>query len=486
MVGLWHTVRVKSAEQTVANLRELTPFTVFAWLWAAATLSHMASYSEPLQVITVVLVVLAFAVLLGIYRTAAFFILLGAHLVYVYGKLPHVPNHSILAATIDVTILSAAVWTLVKKRSFVVDTTALYRIFAPVVRIELLVLYFFVVFHKLNTGFFDPEYSCAAFMYLRLAREYPALPVDTWARLFVIYSTMAIEAAIPIMLVVRRLRIAGLFLAFVFHFALAMDPGDVVFNFSAMLLALFFLFLPESFAGIVSAALLPLRRWWAEARLLSLSWLAGRSIAYVIAPALFAVLIFRTAIPTGLTYETSRRVWVAYSGFVLVAFVIALVRQRVTLESARQLLVVPAPVLLVFPLFLVFNGVLPYLGAKTETSFAMYSNLRTEGGVSNHWLMPASMQIWEYQRDLVTVRRTSVRAVQRIANRGFQWPYFEFRWMMRQHPDASVTYERNGMVRTVKRVADDPELMGTEGPMMRKLFKFRPVPIDWTRPRCVH
>ena len=473
-------MRVKFGERSVA------PFTVFVWLWAAATLSHMASYSEPLRPLTAVMVALAFAVLFGIYRVAAFFLLLVAHLAYVYGKLPHVPNHSILAACIDLTILSAAAWMLIGKRSFVFDTSTLYRVFAPIVRIELLVLYFFVVFHKLNTGFFDPEYSCAAFMYLRLAGEYPVLPSDTWARMFVIYSTMAIEAAIPIMLVVRSLRVAGLFLAFVFHFALAMDPGDVVFNFSAMLLALFFLFLPETFSDLLSSALLPLRRWWADARPLSPAWLVGRTIAYLIAPALVTVLIFRTDIPTGLTYETSRAVWVAYAAFALIMFTTALLRDRVDLESARQLLAVPAPALLVFPLFMVFNGVLPYLGAKTETSFAMYSNLRTEGGVSNHWLMPPSMQIWDYQRDLVRVRRTSERAVQRIANRGFQWPYFEFRWMMRQYPNASVTYERNGVVRTVNRVADDPELMDGDAPFMRKLFKFRPVPIDWTRPRCVH
>ena len=49
------------------------------------------------------------------------------------------------------------------------------------------------------------------------------------------------------MLVVRRWRLAGVLLAFAFHFALAMDPGDVVFNFSAILLAFFFLFLPDDF-----------------------------------------------------------------------------------------------------------------------------------------------------------------------------------------------------------------------------------------------
>ncbi len=150
-VGLWHTVPVKSADMAADDRPQLLPFSVFAWLWAAGTVSHMASYSEPWQPVTGVVVVLAFAVLFGIFRVASFFALLVTHLLYVYGRLPNVPNHSILAATIDVTILASALWAIIKKRSWIVDATALYRVFAPVVRIELLVLYFFVVFHKLNS-----------------------------------------------------------------------------------------------------------------------------------------------------------------------------------------------------------------------------------------------------------------------------------------------------------------------------------------------
>ena len=70
---------------------------------------------------------------------------------------------------------------------------------------------------------------------------------------------------------------------------------------------------------------------------------------------------------------------------------------------------------------------------------------------SNHWLMPASLQVWDYQRDLGTIRRTSVRRIQRLANRGFQWTYFEFKWLMRDHPNTSVAFERNGVVRRVTR-----------------------------------
>jgi hypothetical protein len=477
-------VRVKSVEAGASNPLAANAFTVFSWLWAGGVVSHMASYSEPLQTITVILFALAILVLFRPTTKLLFFGLLAAHIAYVYNRLPHMPNHAVFAACVDLTILSAAAGQALMKRTWAINADQLYKAFLPVVRIELLVLYFFVVFHKLNSGFFDNQHSCGAFMYLRLAEEYPFLPSGDWIRPWAVYLTIVTEAVIPIMLVAGGLRLAGLLLAFGFHFALAMDPGDVVFNFSAALIALFFLFLPDDFPQALSSTLAPLRRAWQHPPNRGV-WLVSRLCVYLLIPALFASLIFRQAISTGLTYEASRAVWVAYAGFVLLTFLVTVFRHQLTFESARRLLSVPSKSLLLFPVLLVVNGFLPYLGAKTETSFAMYSNLRTEGGQTNHWLMPASLQIWDYQRDLVKIHRTSVGRIQRLANRGFQWTYFEFKWLMRDYPNASVVFEHNGVVRQVRRVRDDPELMAPDNRLMRKMLKFRPV-ADWNRPSCIH
>jgi hypothetical protein len=446
-------------------------------------ISHMASYSEPVEPVTVAMFSLALAVVFGVYRTGAFFMLLAVHVIYVYLRLPRVPNHSIIAAAVDLTILGAALWAAISIRHWRIDMTELYKTFAPVVRLELLIVYFYVVFHKLNSGFFSPEYSCGSFMYLRLAREYPLLPTGDWFRPWAIALTMLAETAIPVMLVVRRWRLAGLLLAFAFHFALAMDPGDVVFNFSAILLALFFLFLPDGFAASVATTLSALRR-----RILPvppLNPVAVKSAAFAVAAPLLAALIFRDAIPTGLTFEASRNVWVVYAAAILSIFIATLRRDRVEHPSARALLTVRTPGLLVIPALLFANGVMPYLGLKTETSFAMYSNLRTEGGYSNHWLLPASLQIWDYQRDLVKIHRTSVPQIQRLVNRGYQWTDYEFKWLMHEHPNASVVYERNGVVKRVRRVKDEPDLK-PDNSVIRKFLKFRPVAGDPRRTLCIH
>jgi hypothetical protein len=56
----------------------------------------------------------------------------------------------------------------------------------------------------------------------------------------------------------------------------------------------------------------------------------------------------------------------------------------------------------------VVNGMAPYLGLKTESAFAMFSNLRTEGGEWNHLFMPSGMR-WAAELDtLIALDEVSV------------------------------------------------------------------------------
>tara|TARA_B110001452_G_C15202373_1_gene417212 strand:+ start:13 stop:1569 length:1557 start_codon:yes stop_codon:yes gene_type:complete len=54
----------------------------------------------------------------------------------------------------------------------------------------------------------------------------------------------------------------------------------------------------------------------------------------------------------------------------------------------------------------IVNGAGPYLGCKTCGTWAMFSNLHTEGGHTNHCLVPAWLQPFGLARDLVTVIAT--------------------------------------------------------------------------------
>ena len=58
-------------------------------------------------------------------------------------------------------------------------------------------------------------------------------------------------------------------------------------------------------------------------------------------------------------------------------------------------------------LLAVLNGLCPYLGLKTQATWSMLSNLHVEGGKTNHWLVPASAQVFGYARDCVTVTKAT-------------------------------------------------------------------------------
>ena len=96
------------------------------------------------------------------------------------------------------------------------------------------------------------------------------------------------------------------------------------------------------------------------------------------------------------------------------------------------------------PVVVFLNGASPYLGLKTENSFAMFSNLRTEGGVSNHFVVPASAQIFDFQKDMVEIVSSTDKDLQELANENRLMTYFEFKDYVASNKPTAIAYIRNG------------------------------------------
>ena len=134
----------------------------------------------------------------------------------------------------------------------------------------------------------------------------------------------------------------------------------------------------------------------------------------------------------------------------------------------------------------VVNGLAPYIGLKTQTSFTMYSNLRTETA-NNHFFMP-TLRLAGFQDDIVTVHDSNLQELQSYVDSDFAMTYFEFRRLISEAADDfEVEYERANMQRFFTLhggVASDAELR--EHPTwLGKLLRFRPVDIG-PRSRCQH
>jgi hypothetical protein len=446
------------------RLRSGWALTLFAVLWAAASLFHVASFDQWADAPLVILA--ACWVLLAPESTLALLALAAAHVGETVAQSPFIPNHQLFAALVNITVIAGAVVLAPRARRFTIDRGDLYAAVAPAIRLAVLVLYFFAFFHKLNADWFDPEVSCGAVLYATVSERLPIFPVSVSWSVVVIYLSLAIEAAIPLLLVFRRTRHTGILVGLTFHWFLALHPFHGFYNFSAMLLAAFSLFVaPERIADAADRLGRP--RFVAISRgtacLFAICWLAQ-----------WAGLNLPEA-----GVDPFQWFWMVYGLTATATFALVFYRRRAG-SSGVSFFAVPQPVLVLLPFAVVLNGFTPYVGLKTETAWAMFSNLRTEGGVSNHLIVPATVQVFDFQRDLVQVTRSSDPNLRAMANRRQLLPYFE----IRRRSDEGVAYVRNGVAYSYNRIADDPDFAGGVPFLQSKLLRFRPV--DYTKQSCVH
>jgi hypothetical protein len=144
--------------------------------------------------------------------------------------------------------------------------------------------------------------------------------------------------------------------------------------------------------------------------------------------------------------------------------------------------------LVILPLLLVANGVGPYLGLRTETSFSMFSNLQTENGRSNHLVVPASIQVTDWQRDLVEIVASNVPELDALRQNGLLLPFLDLR-RRRSEGGASfcVTFRRHGAVATFDAARPETHAaIPTLSWIACRYLYFRPVERDPARVKCRH
>ena len=126
----------------------------------------------------------------------------------------------------------------------------------------------------------------------------------------------------------------------------------------------------------------------------------------------------------------------------------------------------------------------PYVGLRTEASIAMFSNLHTEAGVSNHLLLKEPAYLFPYQRDVAMIKASSDPDLQDFADRNLGLVMFTLKERLRSKPQAWVTYELNGE-RYERVTAQSMGAFTHANAWERKLLIFKPV--DFARPKvCTH
>jgi hypothetical protein len=454
---------------------------IFAFTFAIASLFHhgmLSSWGELLAISNLV-TISAIWLLLRPSSTTRLYTLVAATGFAWWWHMPVVVNHVMTLGLIFLSFIVAVTWMKVAGRK-PLDAGSLWRTIAPMLRIEIVLLYIFATMAKVNGGFFNPRLSAAVEIAAGTFKRIPFLPPGHWTDPFAIWGTLALEIGLPLAFLFRRTRLPALLVGWLFHSALALEN---YLAFSAMAFFFYTLFLPDDFPERMTK--LRESKGWLRA-------LTDRTMAFAAKPWAFPVAVLawlglgalsRVPALSLPMYHGLRVAFIAYSvslGLVMFAYL----RQGwpVYRPGAFRL---AHPVLVLGPLLLVSNALCPYVGLKTQTSYTMFSNLQTEADQWNHLLLPKSMRVFHFQDDLVQVHGSNDKLLQQCAEQDCQWVWFELRRYLAERPDTSVRFTYKGKEYDIERAGDDPVFSEPPNYLLRKLFWFRPV----RRPEnniCVH
>jgi len=336
---------------------------------------------------------------------------------------------------------------------------------------SLLVMYFFGVFHKINSDFLNPETSCAVTLWREMPK--PLSLIDNPAMHYLaIYGTFAVEGILIAMLFNRRTRHLAVVGGILFHLLLALSNYAMYISFTTLAITLHCLFLNEESALRIrdSSFMMAVRN-------------------RVMNPAYFglALVLILTLAIAGL-FDQYTLVTVLMLP-ILLPFCYAIMRygasDKPLLNPSNRWTSRTIGFVLTSLFFL--NCWMPYLGLKSAQAVNMFANLRLEAGVSNHLIMRSPPGPFKLLEDVVTI--DDPQGEQRFEfpnSKDYGVVYYELLAHLSENPDAKISYTRQGVKytdMTAEKLAAD--INNTLHPKwVRKWFHFNDV--ELMQPKTCH
>lgn len=489
IVAFWRHLRPPvshaSARTTADGLIAFSPVWAAAAIFSLAGDRSMLVFRDGLLLGLMTWAAIAVALLL-IWRprwTPLLFLLAGVMLTRYGIAMPVAGNNKMIAAFMNASILVICAHAVIRYSSADDMRANIYENMRVVARALLAIMYFYGIFHKINSDFLDPRVSCAVALYMPLADGF-GLQDSLTGKYLAIWSTFIVEAIAIVSLYWKRWFAVGLLLALMFHFVIPISVYSWYMDFSSLVFALYILSVPrevsERFYDSCARLFRVLRdRFGMVGQALPFGFVIGGAVIVV---AVLSLLSRQAHIAPSHAYQSIWvLMWVSYGGIAMVLLAEAALSHlpwRGTPGPRRPLWLYTLPAVL----FVVCLA--PYVGLRTEASIAMFSNLHTEAGQSNHLLIPEPPYLFSYQKDVAMIKASSDPDLQRYADRNLGLVMFDLKERLRNKPGHWVTYELNG-VRYEKATAASSGAFNHASFWERKLLIFKHV--DFARPKvCTH
>lgn len=416
----------------------------------------------------------------GAWSSRILLVLIAAFVKALYFYLPGIP-HGYLPGALTTIFLLVALWRFLFGPPAIGSGEAYLNRIAPILRAGVVIMYVWAVIQKLNWDYFDPSVSCAAMLHQEIAAYFGGLvPTAPWTLVAASYGSLVFELGIPLLLMFKKTRYIGFVAAVWFHLWLSIHPAAGIFSYTALILSVLVLFLPLSWGAQMQGLW---DRW--------LRWLGRGDIprGRHRARALVVGVFFLTLIIQGTLYLTIDRSYAVFHianriGFFAffawgcwlgASYLIAGWKARREDSALANRASWSLAWIGLIPILL--NGASPWLGGRTQTSFSMYSNLRSEAA-GNH-LFLKRIDLFKLQTDMIDVRESvpnilspskRPQGIQQFANLGFHiLPWFEFRRLVSEMTeDFEVTYVRKG---------EELKLGRKNGEIYGDALAFEPLPL---------
>jgi hypothetical protein len=268
----------------------------------------------------------------------------------------------------------------------------MFDLFSPVGRWLLIIMYFYGTFHKINPGFMSPESSCAV-PFIAGLPLLGSLASHEWLQYAAIYGTLVFEGIAMLLLFSARTKYFGMLLGMTFHFAIGISAFGTLAHFSAFALALHTLFVPSGFGERIY------KERWVPAFAKSATGFKTITVALVALQIAFAMHLM-----------TTRQGYLVNSLFTVFAVTLVyLVFKQGNIRSGDAPYRLKSAFLPLnfIPLWFFLHCLSPYVGLGTGGVIAMFSGLRTEGGISNHYIIRKPIPLFSYQDDIVYVEEAT-------------------------------------------------------------------------------
>lgn len=373
-------------------------------------------------------------------------------------------------------IIALFIHWLSKKRHFTKDFSGIWIVIAPVLRLIVLLLYFFTVFHKLNWDYFNWEYSCGSALYSEMVNYLNFLPQGEIINSVVLYAVLAIEVMIPILLIVPKTAKYGLLMGMIFHFILALHPNIMILSFTYEMYALYIVFMPKEQAMSIMISI----RHFVKG--IEVNYKLTKLLAIIFGLIIVQVIIYILFLRTSLTQVATYWYILIFDLKLILVVLILLTLTNFKISPDNYYVSFrPKPLILAFvPFIILLNGIAPYFNVKTATTFSMFSNLRISGTATNHIIIQQTYPLLDHLSFLAEIVKTDYEPLAKIQKRNEKITLFELQRVIsnyKSEEEKKITYSIEDKEYIIVLPLDKKLAYYEELPLwQRKLLIYRTIP----------